>query len=208
MKKIVLVLLAALLVGACGFLPTPLDPTPAAEQATTQPPPTETPTALPTDTVVPATETFTPTVELPPLNPTITPPSFDASTVPPSTATGETVIPTLTATPTALPPGGATLTPTLGVLTYGTLPPAVPFNKVTFANRSKAQAYISLQQQDENGAILEYPVKTRFTVLVPIGRYVYVAWVGGKKMTGSFNLNANSQVIIVLYKDKVVVNHN
>jgi len=93
------------------------------------------------------------------------------------------------------------------VLTYGTLPPAVPFNSVTLRNRSKAQAYISLQQQDDNGAILEYPVKGPITIQVPIGRYIYVAWVGGKKMTGSFNLNAASEVFIIIYKDKIVIQH-
>jgi len=206
MKKIALAFLVTLMIGGCGLIPPLTNPTPTIDiqgtnVANTQAAPTLTATAQPT-------ETFTPTVEEPPLNPTITPVLFPSQdlTLTPATATSESIAPTSTA-PATVVSGVATLTPTLGVLTYGTLPPAVPFNSVTLRNRSKAQAYISLQQQNENGAILEYPVKSSITIQAPIGSYIYVAWVGGKKMTGSFKLNANSEVFIIIYKDKIVIQH-
>jgi hypothetical protein len=196
MKKIVLVTLTALLIGGCGILPTPpVIPTQPVivESPTTVP--TETFTALPTDTAVPATETFTSTADVL-LNPTITPFSPENLT---------TTAATLSNTPTPISfPSTTTPSPTLGVLTYGTLPPAVPSKVITLWNKSKAEAYISLQQQ-EGGAILEYPVKGQVRVDVPLGQYIYVAWVGGKKMTGSFRLSALDTIRITLYKDRVVI---
>lgn len=197
MKKIVLVVLAAFVIGGCGFLPTAAPtPTQVVESPTTLP--TQTDTALPTATFV-LVETSSPTPEL---NPTITPlPTEDLTTTP---ATATEAAAASTATPVSFP-SSATPSPTLGVLTYGTLPPAVPFNTVALSNKSKAEAYISLQQQDGKHAIIEYPVRGKIFVDIPLGSYIYVAWVGGKKMSGSFRIGVNDTITIFLYKDRIVV---
>jgi hypothetical protein len=106
-----------------------------------------------------------------------------------------------------LVPGAPTLTPTLGILTYGTLPPSVPFNTITVSNQSKRQAYISLQVTLNDGryAILEYPVQGTIKVKAPIGSYLYVAWVGGNKMVGGFRLTSTDSLTIILFRDKVVL---
>jgi hypothetical protein len=211
MKKIVLVFISALLIGGCGLLPTaPALPTQplVVESPTTAP--TETQTALPTDTAAPLIETFTATADVF-LNPTITPFSPGDLTTTPITATLETTVDAAnvaaaTTTPTALSfPSSVTPSPTLGILTYGTLPPKVPSSEVILSNKAKVEAYISLQNQEDNGAILEYPVKGQFSIRAPLGQYIYVAWVGGNKMTGSFKLGGGEQVTIYLFKDKVVI---
>jgi hypothetical protein len=208
MKKIVLASFAALLIGACGLLPTaPALPTQPVDLASPTTAPTETFTALPTDTAVPVIETFTSTPDVF-LNPTITPFLPGDLTTTPITATlvDSANVAGATITPTAVSfPSSATPSPTLGVLTYGTLPPAVPSSEVILANKAKVEAYISLQNQEKNGAILEYPVKGQFSIRAPLGQYIYVAWVGGNKMTGSFKLGGGEQVTIYLFKDKVVI---
>ncbi|MCK7506394.1 MAG: hypothetical protein MZV70_21620 [Desulfobacterales bacterium] len=67
--------------------------------------------------------------------------------------------------------------------------PAVPFAKVTIINRSRTQVYISLQNYptDRPAAFLEYPVKNQVKVNAPLGYYVYVVWVGGRKIVGEFH---------------------
>lgn len=199
MKKITFALIAVLLIGGCGFIPTPVNPTPTVEQATNTP----TDTAQPTATTVPVTKTFTPTAEVV-LNPTITLVSSENLTTTPVTATSEPIIPTTTAAATG---GTATATPTNGILTYGTLPPAVPSNTVILINKSKEQVYISMQQQDGKEAILEYPVKGQVYVDAPLGQYIYVAWVGGRKMTGKFRVDSFSVLYITILKDKIFIDH-
>jgi hypothetical protein len=95
----------------------------------------------------------------------------------------------------------------LGILKFGTLPPEVPFNGITIWNRSKAQAYISLQVTLNDGrfSIIEYPVEGQVKIKAPLGSYVFVAWVGGNKMTGGFRLTSTDDLVIILYKDKVVI---
>jgi hypothetical protein len=121
-----------------------------------------------------------------------------------ATATEFTVGPS---TATLAVPGDGTITPTPGVLTYGTLPPEVPFSQVHLVNRSKRQAYISLQVTTVQGGltIIEYPVYGHIKVKAPIGYYLYVAWVGGNKMVGNFRLHKNEDITITLYKDRVVI---
>jgi len=207
MKKFVLVTLTALLIGGCGFIPTPNSPAAPAivESPTTAPTQTETAlpmvTAFPMVTPVPPTEMFTSTPDVI-LNPTITPPPPENLTTAPATVTIGAVTDTATAVSF---PSSVTPTPTNGILTYGTLPPAVPFNTITLWNRSKVEAYISLQQQDGRQAIIEYPVKGQISVDIPLGSYIYVAWVGGNKMTGSFKIDGSDSLSIVLYKDRIVV---
>lgn len=201
MKKIFLAFVAILMIGACGFIPTPPSPTATAVIESLTAAPADTSTIPPTETAVHVEEASA-TPEPPPLNPTITPFLPDNLTTTPATATLEAA----TATPTAVSfSATTTASPTLGVLTYGTLPPRVPSVEVVLVNKSKAEAYISLQNQEKNGAILEYPVKTQVSVRAPLGQYIYVAWVGGNKMTGSFALNNNGTAYIYIYKEKVVI---
>lgn len=210
MKKFIPVLVAALVV-ACLPTTTPIPGLPTATaviQNTSTSAPTETASPLPTVTLAPATSTATPVVASPVVESTTT-----ASPLPPPnltvtfpTSTGAPAGSSNTATPT-LVPGQPSLTPTLGILKYGTLPPSVPFTNITLLNRSKRQAYISLQVTTIEGyyTIIEYPVAGKVKIKVPLGSYVYVAWVGGNQMTGTFRLSANDSVVITLYKDKVVV---
>lgn len=195
--------------GACQIVvPAPDFSTATAEVSLTSPPPTDIQAPPPSPTEIP-------------LNPTIT-------QIPTTTTSSETLapitdtpLPNLTSTlatstdpatsPTPLPPttipGQASLTPTLGILTYGTLPPAVPSNAITVWNRSGAQAYISLQVTRRDGeiSIIEYPVRGKISLDIPVGNCVYVAWVGGNKMVGSFVNHANDSLTVILFKQKVVI---
>ncbi len=107
---------------------------------------------------------------------------------------------------TTLVPGQPAPVWTLAVRTYGTLPPDVPFSKITLINKSKAEAYISLHVDLANGSntVIEYPVEGSRKIKAPIGPYRYVAWVGGRKMMGTFRLTSDD-ITITLYKDKVTI---
>ena len=74
-------------------------------------------------------------------------------------------------------------------------------------NKSKVQAYISLQLCDTEaaGAILEYPVQSTLKIKAPIGTYIYVVWVGGKKLTGTLKVNNADDLRIIIYKDEVLI---
>lgn len=106
-----------------------------------------------------------------------------------------------------LNPAGVTATQTLHAQYYGTLPPKLPFGDITLINKSKAEAYISLQCTTRDGyvTILEYPVKGTMQVNAPAGSYIYVAWVGGKKMTGQFKLGKSQSLKITLNKNSIEV---
>jgi hypothetical protein len=78
---------------------------------------------------------------------------------------------------------------------------------VTLVNRAKTQAYISLQVVTEEGGptIMEYPVQGRIQIQAPVGQYLYVAWIGGRKMVGEFRLHRDDDLEIFLYRDRVEV---
>jgi hypothetical protein len=90
---------------------------------------------------------------------------------------------------------------------YGTLPPAVPYSQVTLVNKAKTEAYISLQVTMPNGeySILEYPVEGSVKIQAPVGHYLYVTWVGGRKMVGEFRLHQNDDRTITLFRDRVEI---
>jgi hypothetical protein len=215
MKKFtVFALVCALALGACQALPAPTNPTAVVDIAGTvnsiaQTTVAQTLTAQPSPTFAPVLDTATPPIAaaspttVPILN-TDTPPVIQANlTTTPATATS---VPTLTPLPAS---GSPTLTPTLGILTYGTLPPAiVPYTSITLINQSQRQAYISLQVVTEKGGptIIEYPVKKRVTVKIPVGSYTYVVWVGGRQLVGYFKVSKNDEPTLTIYKDKVVIN--
>jgi len=206
MKKIIPALVALFLLGACSFnLPLPGSATPTAEIATTAAPPLPTASSLPSATpvlVIPS-DTPPPTQPLPLDTPTLVPPDLTATFV---TATDVPINPSVTPNQPGVP-GVPTASPTLGIRLYGTLPPQVPFTDITVWNKSRAEAYISLQVTLNDGrySILEYPVQNRVKIKAPLGSYIYVAWVGGNKMSGGFRLQSGDGLTIYLYKDKVVL---
>lgn len=212
MKKVVFALVILFTLGAClpfdiPGLATPTAVIQATFNSSSVPPETPTATFFPVEfTVTPVSASVSPTTEIT-LFPSATPPPPADLTTTPVTATNLPANLTATVAGVTTIPGQPTLTPTLGILRYGTLPPAVPFNTVTIWNKSKAQAYISLQVTLNDGryAILEYPVERIVNVKAPLGNYIYVAWVGGKKMVGSFKLTSTSDLTITLFKDKVVI---
>lgn len=217
MKKIALGMIAVFIFSGCGFIPTPAPNTaPTVDvagtvQAGAQTSVAQTLTALPTITVAPVTDTATPPIALPsdtattdPATPTLVP----SLTTTPATATIVPANSTITSTATlASAPGAATLIPTLTIRTYGTLPPAVPFATVILVNKAKTEAYISLQVTTVQGGptIIEYPVEGTVKIHAPIGEYLYVAWVGGRKMVGNFRLKQIDELTITLFRDKVVI---
>jgi hypothetical protein len=125
--------------------------------------------------------------------------------------TGTAVTPTnVTGTPsTPLLPTSASgsPTPTLYPRFFGTLPPAIPSGSLKIINRSKSEVYISLQCITTDGqiSILEYPVPRRLEIRAPAGKYTYVAWVGGKKMSGQFSLARSNEKTITIFKDRIAI---
>jgi hypothetical protein len=215
MKRILLLVAVVLLLGACLPFPNLSNPTPAVDvaatnQANLQTSVVQTLTAQPTFTAMP------PTVTVEELSATPAPLLSDTPAA--SSTAGVADTPVVTSTfdvatstnisGTTVPSGSASVTPTLGILTYGTLPPyIVPYSDITLVNRSKRQAYISLQVFTEKGGptIIEYPVKGQVTVKAPTGHYLYVAWVGGREMVGEFRLKKDQDLTIILYKDRVEI---
>ncbi len=213
MKRMVFVVAVLLVIGAC-VLPTNLIPVSisqptAAAAGVTQPGiqsnPTETATVLLTDTPISVTATSIPPTASPRPSETET---TTASPIPNLTTTLATATDfTAVETSTLAVAGSGTPTTTPHVLTYGTLPPEVPFSQIHLVNRSKRQAYISLQVTTllDSMTIMEYPVYGHIKVKAPLGYYLYVAWVGGNKMVGEFRLHKDEELTITLYKDRVVV---
>jgi hypothetical protein len=215
MKRMVFAVIVLLLIGAC--LPTNLIPTIAPQptshvlqftETITPLDPTQTSTALPTFTPVSGTETSVPptTSPLPSATETATTAPIPNLTTTPATAT-EISTNSTALTSTLAVVGAVTVTTTPHKLTYGTLPPEVPFSDISLTNRSKVEAYISLQVTTVEGrkTIIEYPVHGTINFQSPIGDYLYVAWVGGNKMVGTFRLNKEQELSITLYKDRVVI---
>ena len=170
-------------------------------------------------TLVPAGDTAT----LPPLSPSVpptdalavtltsTPIASAIATSATATFVIETATPFLTnpTSATTLTAGQLTLTaiPTLTIRLYGTLPPAVPSSEITLVNKARTEAYISLQVTMPDGkySILEYPVEGTVRVQAPVGHYLYVSWVGGRKMVGEFRLRQNDDLSIHLFRDRVEI---
>jgi len=160
----------------------------------------ETLNALPTPTLEPATDTPEPT-------------ATDTESLTATEAATETLTPdpNITITETGTLPTATQLianaTETLHPRFFGTQPPAIPYGKVGLVNKSKAEAYISLQCTTVDGykTIIEYPVTGRFKVSAPAGKYTYVAWVGGREFLGAFHLGKGDEIEILIEKDKITV---
>lgn len=161
----------------------------------TVPPPSNTPSNTPVISVD-ASSTETPAATLT---------STADLTTTPVTATFGPADATATATLAVVNPG--TPIPTLTIRLWGTLPPAVPSSDIRLINRSRTQAYISLQVTSPDGryAVLEYPVTGTIDIKAPLGSYLYVAWVGGRKMVGNFRLHGNEALSITLFRDRVEI---
>ena len=221
-KTVILGLIVAFVLGACVLptIPTPNTGStpntgPTADVAGTadallKTAVAQTLTAQPTLTSAPPTDTPITFVEASPIPGTIDAATVTSTPIPdltttPATATSGPADAAFTATLAAANP--ATLIPTLTIRLYGTLPPAVPSGDITLINKSKTEAYISLQVTSIDGryAIIEYPVVGTISIKAPTGFYLYVAWVGGNKMVGNFRLRGNEDLSIILYKDKVVI---
>jgi hypothetical protein len=224
-RLLVFITLLAVFASSCSFLQTGLSPvsevdTQATIDSVVRTSAEETLAAQPLPTTVPPTATVTPVVAV--SSPTARATTTATEAAPSATPLpSSTSAPNLTTTPvtatsgpgdnptaTKAAPGSLTVTPTPGVLLYGTLPPAVPFAKVTIVNRSRTQVYISLQNYptDKPAAFLEYPVKNQVKVNAPLGYYVYVVWVGGRKIVGEFTLHKTDDLTITIFRDKVEVN--
>jgi hypothetical protein len=221
MKKFtVFAVLYALALGSCQFsLPTNVAPTAAVDlvgttNALIQTGQAQTLVAQPSPTTVPPTFTFTPVLAEPSATPTLVAATTNTDTpVPNLTSTAFTATSVLTSTGVATTAtatsalGQATASPTLGIRTYGTLPPLNrPYTQATLINRSKAEAYISLQIETDQGyTIIEYPVKKVVRVKIPTGDYTYVVWVGGRQFVGFFHASDLHEPVITIFKDKIVI---
>jgi hypothetical protein len=131
----------------------------------------------------------------------------------PGTAISPTVTATATSTATA---GGVTsnlvgLTPTITQTAHplhsGTMPPSLPFGFIEITNKSKADVYISMRCVTLAGdiTIIEYPVDHFVNAKGPAGKYTYVAWVGGRKILGSFSLRAKQDLTITVFKNYLAI---
>jgi hypothetical protein len=231
---LVLVSLFALLMGACSQIPGLMTPTPGTVASPTINPDNQFQTAVAqtltaratipsgpvTDTPGPTSpaSTETPTLVASPVvantdTPTLVQTPTTVIDLSATAGTATSNVPTATSfpsnfTPTApSAPGQVTPIWTLAVRTYGTLPPAVPFSNVTLVNRADTEAYISLHVTMHDGeySIIEYPVEGRITIKAPVGSYLYVAWVGGRKMVGEFRLSNNDDRTITLFRNRVEI---
>lgn len=145
---------------------------------------------------------FTPTIGI-----TFTP-------IPHGSPTAGTSTPTATAslTVTAASPTARTATPgataaSSGPVVIGELPANTPFGTIRLENRSKTGVSVSLHCTTNKGyqTIMEYDVYRRTIIEAPLGRYVYVVYIGGHKFVGSFTYGQASPLTITFYRDKVVV---
>jgi hypothetical protein len=193
---------------AAVFVQQTLDALPTITTAPTNTPVVinETATPIPSETPTVQIETGTPDQTLA-AGTNVTPTGTLTTLTTTVTATQATNAGTITTTLTFTPNAGASATQTLHPRFYGTLPPYLPYNNIELVNKSKAEAYISLQVTTADGytTIIEYPVGKSFVTQAPVGKYKYVAWVGGNKLMGSFVLNNSNDLRITIYKDRVEV---
>lgn len=87
------------------------------------------------------------------------------------------------------------------------IPKNAAYASINLVNKSEADVYISLRSNRADGtvAINEFPVKRRDQVEIPVGWIDYIAYVGGTKYTGGFQLNEGTLHTITFNRTKVVV---
>jgi LysM repeat protein len=96
-------------------------------------------------------------------------------------------------------------TPISVPLSAGTVPSNAPTATIELSNKANGDVYVSLQGTTHDGTsiIREYPVSGTFDKTIPAGYYDYVAWVGGKLFTGSFNLPGGSAHSLIFHSTEV-----
>ncbi len=114
-----------------------------------------------------------------------------------------TIITTATIQPTQL-----TGTPTVfESVSLDKLPPGTVYKRVRIENQSHSQMDISLHCTTIQGlhTVLEYEKVKNLTIEAPEGDYIYVVYVGGRPMSGSFSLLRVPNVTITVYADRVAI---
>ena len=159
----------------------------ATQEASASPAPTQ----FPTSTVAP---TFTPI------------PTLTAATGSPTiaTATPGTMTPSGT---TALPAGPTSTAAPPESISLDKLQPGTVYKPVHIQNLSHSQMDISLHCTTIHGlhTVLEYNDVRNLTVQAPECDYIYVVYVGGRPMSGSFSLLHVPKATITVYADKVAI---
>jgi hypothetical protein len=114
-----------------------------------------------------------------------------------STGSGATSFPT---------PPDATATPG-ETLSLDKLPPGTVYKSVRIQNQSHSQMDVSLHCTTIHGlhTVLEYNNVRNLTTQAPEGDYIYVLYVGGRQMSGSFSLLHVPAVTITVYADRVAI---
>lgn len=150
------------------------------------PPPTSGLTQAPTPN---PTEAFTPI------------PTFTATGAPLTPVTQNTTAAQATGTVTAVTPTS------IESISLDKLPPGTIYKRVRIENQAHEQMDISLHGTTKQGlhTVIEYNNVKNMTVEVPDGDYVYVFYVGGHRLVGSFSLLHESSVVLTVYKDRVAV---
>jgi hypothetical protein len=171
-------------------------PTQTAVSSNTPPPPTFTVTVAPNET------------EAPPDTATSTPEATgtaDTAVTATGSATGAVTISTVPNTVVGTITATSTLTP--GPLLWGTVPPSVPYGRVTLVNLTNEMVYISFHCTIENGltSYLEYPVYARITVSIPTGACHYIAWVKGQQFTGDVHIKKFEEYTFTFKKTKIFI---
>jgi hypothetical protein len=140
-----------------------------------------------------------------------------APTILVSAAGAFTAIPTFTSTNGAEASAVSSITPAPSVpsatatilesVSLDKLPPGTVYKSVRIENRSRSQMDISLHCTTLRGlqTVLEYGGVKNLTVQAPEGRYVYVVYVGGRQLVGSFELLAAPSLTITVYADRVAI---
>jgi LysM repeat protein len=88
------------------------------------------------------------------------------------------------------------------------IPKGHPSGTVRLIKKADEDVYISLRttvHKDGSTAVNEYPVKGTMYVNIPAGWIDYVAYVGGIKFTGGFQLREDAEVTLTFNRSKVVV---
>lgn len=177
--------MAACLPSFQGLVPaTPVSPTAFVELS-----PAAQPTATRASTPsVSSTAAFTPI------------PSFTATAV-----SGFTVTPGVTGTAPA--PTQPAATGTAESVSLDKLPPSTVYKRIRIQNQSHSQMDISLHCTTIHGlhTVLEYNNVKNLAVQAPEGDYIYVLYVGGRPMSGSFSLLGVPAVTITVYADRVAI---
>ncbi len=176
-------------------------PTIPAPQAMSPAAPLPAASALPSATALPTTTPtapFTPIATFTPGGGTSTTPSpTPSSTGTQPTPTGPTAMFTQAAAPGTLPVS----------VNMDKLPRDTVYKPVVIRNKSHAQMDISLHCTTHQGlqTVIEYEHVRTLSDEIPECDYVYVVWVGGRQIVGSFTLYRISDIAITVYAQRVEV---